>query len=204
MSRMGHIELAAPVTHIWYFKGIPSGMGLVLDMSPRSLEEIIYFASYVVIDPGDTPMEKKQLLTEREYREKREEYGQTFNAKMGAEAIKELLQDVELDKEVAELKEDLKSAQGQKRTRAIRRLDILDAFKESGNDPAWMVMDTIPVIPPDLRPMVQLEGGRFATSDLNDLYRRVINRNNRLKRLLDLDAPSMIASKRKADAAGSG
>lgn len=145
-ERMGHIELAAPVTHIWYFKGIPSRMGLVLDMSPRSLEEIIYFASYVVIDPGDTPMEKKQLLTEREYREKREEYGQTFNAKMGAEAIKELLQDVELDKEVAELKEDLKSAQGQKRTRAIRRLDILDAFKESGNDPAWMVMDTIPVI----------------------------------------------------------
>lgn len=145
-ERMGHIELAAPVTHIWYFKGIPSRMGLVLDMSPRSLEEIIYFASYVVIDPGDTPMEKKQLLTEREYREKREEYGQTFNAKMGAEAIKELLQDVDLEKEVAELKEDLKSAQGQKRTRAIRRLDILDAFKESGNDPAWMVMDTIPVI----------------------------------------------------------
>ena len=196
-ERMGHIELAAPVTHIWYFKGIPSRMGLVLDMSPRSLEEIIYFASYVVIDPGDTPMEKKQLLTEREYREKREEYGQTFNAKMGAEAIKELLQDVELDKEVAELKEDLKSAQGQKRTRAIRRLDILDAFKESGNDPAWMVMDTIPVIPPDLRPMVQLEGGRFATSDLNDLYRRVINRNNRLKRLLDLNAPSIIVQNEK-------
>ena len=194
---MGHIELAAPVTHIWYFKGIPSRMGLVLDMSPRSLEEIIYFASYVVIDPGDTPMEKKQLLTEREYREKREEYGQTFNAKMGAEAIKELLQDVDLEKEVAELKEDLKSAQGQKRTRAIRRLDILDAFKESGNDPAWMVMDTIPVIPPDLRPMVQLEGGRFATSDLNDLYRRVINRNNRLKRLLDLNAPSIIVQNEK-------
>ncbi|WP_125582088.1 DNA-directed RNA polymerase subunit beta' [Lacticaseibacillus suibinensis] len=196
-ERMGHIELAAPVSHIWYFKGIPSRMGLVLDMSPRALEEVIYFASYVVIDPGDTALEKKQLLTEREYREKRDEYGQGFNAKMGAEAVKELLQQVDLAKEVAELKEDLKSAQGQKRTRAIRRLDILDAFLVSGNDPAWMVMDTIPVIPPDLRPMVQLEGGRFATSDLNDLYRRVINRNNRLKRLLDLNAPSIIVQNEK-------
>ncbi|WP_225046458.1 DNA-directed RNA polymerase subunit beta' [Lacticaseibacillus kribbianus] len=196
-ERMGHIELAAPVSHIWYFKGIPSRMGLVLDMSPRALEEVIYFASYVVIDPGDTALEKKQLLTEREYRDKRDEYGNVFNAKMGAEAIKELLQAVDLPKEVAELKEDLKSAQGQKRTRAIRRLDILDAFLESGNDPAWMVMDTIPVIPPDLRPMVQLEGGRFATSDLNDLYRRVINRNNRLKRLLDLNAPNIIVQNEK-------
>ncbi|WP_125706096.1 DNA-directed RNA polymerase subunit beta' [Lacticaseibacillus daqingensis] len=196
-ERMGHIELAAPVSHIWYFKGIPSRMGLVLDMSPRALEEVIYFASYVVIDAGDTSLEKKQLLTEREYREKRDEYGDGFNAKMGAEAIKELLSQVDLAKEVAELKEDLKSAQGQKRTRAIRRLDILDAFLESGNDPAWMVMDTIPVIPPDLRPMVQLEGGRFATSDLNDLYRRVINRNNRLKRLLDLNAPNIIVQNEK-------
>ncbi|MCI1891799.1 MAG: DNA-directed RNA polymerase subunit beta' [Schleiferilactobacillus harbinensis] len=196
-ERMGHIELAAPVSHIWYFKGIPSRMGLVLDMSPRALEEIIYFASYVVIDPGDSDMEKKQLLTEREYREKREQFGDNFNAKMGAEAVKELLQDVELEKEVAELKEELKSASGQKRTRAIRRLDILDAFLESGNKPEWMVMDVIPVIPPDLRPMVQLEGGRFATSDLNDLYRRVINRNNRLKRLLDLHAPNIIVQNEK-------
>ncbi|WP_407893902.1 DNA-directed RNA polymerase subunit beta' [Lacticaseibacillus sp. N501-2] len=196
-ERMGHIELAAPVTHIWYFKGIPSRMGLVLDMSPRALEEVIYFASYVVIDPGDTSLERKQLLTEREYRDKRDEYGQSFNAKMGAEAVKELLSQVDLAQEVAELKEDLKSAQGQKRTRAIRRLDILDAFLESGNDPAWMVMDAIPVIPPDLRPMVQLEGGRFATSDLNDLYRRVINRNNRLKRLLDLNAPNIIVQNEK-------
>ncbi len=196
-ERMGHIELAAPVSHIWYFKGIPSRMGLVLDMSPRSLEEVIYFASYVVIDPGDTALAKKQLLTEREYREKREEYGNGFNAKMGAEAVKELLEDVDLEAEVKELKEDLKTASGQKRTRAIRRLDILDAFRQSGNNPAWMVMDTIPVIPPDLRPMVQLEGGRFATSDLNDLYRRVINRNNRLKRLLDLNAPSIIVQNEK-------
>ena len=196
-ERMGHIELAAPVSHIWYFKGIPSRMGLVLDMSPRSLEEVIYFASYVVIDPGDTALAKKQLLTEREYREKREEYGNGFNAKMGAEAVKELLEDVDLEAEVKELKEDLKTASGQKRTRAIRRLDIMDAFRQSGNNPAWMVMDTIPVIPPDLRPMVQLEGGRFATSDLNDLYRRVINRNNRLKRLLDLNAPSIIVQNEK-------
>lgn len=196
-ERMGHIELAAPVTHIWYFKGIPSRMGLVLDMSPRALEEVIYFAAYVVIDPGDTGLEKKQLLTEREYREKREEFGDRFNAKMGAEAVKELLMDVDLDKECKALKAELKSAQGQKRTRAIRRLDILDAFRKSGNRPEWMVMDVIPVIPPDLRPMVQLEGGRFATSDLNDLYRRVINRNNRLKRLLDLNAPSIIVQNEK-------
>ncbi len=196
-ERMGHIELAAPVTHIWYFKGIPSRMGLVLDMSPRALEEIIYFASYVVIDPGKTPLEKKQLLTEREYREKLEEYGNTFNAKIGGEAIKELLQDVDLDKEAKTLKEELKDASGQKRTRAVRRLDIVEAFIKSGNDPDWMVMDAIPVIPPDLRPMVQLDGGRFATSDLNDLYRRVINRNNRLKRLLDLNAPGIIVQNEK-------
>ena len=196
-ERMGHIELAAPVSHIWYFKGIPSRMGLVLDMSPRALEEIIYFASYVVIEPGNTNLEKKQLLTEREYREKREQYGQEFQAAMGAEAIKQLLDNVDLDAEAAELKEELKSAQGQKRTRAIRRLDILEAFRASGNEPSWMVMDVIPVIPPDLRPMVQLEGGRFATSDLNDLYRRVINRNNRLKRLLDLNAPGIIVQNEK-------
>ncbi|MCH4172219.1 MAG: DNA-directed RNA polymerase subunit beta' [Lactobacillus sp.] len=196
-ERMGHIELAAPVSHIWYFKGIPSRMGLVLDMSPRALEEIIYFASYVVIDAGDTSLEKKQLLTEREYRDKLEQYGHAFNAKMGAEAIKELLQDVDLDKEVKGLKEDLKTAQGQKRIRAIHRLDILEAFRTGGNLPEWMVMDCIPVIPPDLRPMVQLEGGRFATSDLNDLYRRVINRNNRLKRLLDLKAPNIIVQNEK-------
>ncbi|MCH5462801.1 DNA-directed RNA polymerase subunit beta' [Lactobacillus sp. LC28-10] len=196
-ERMGHIELAAPVTHIWYFKGIPSRMGLVLDMSPRSLEEVIYFASYVVLEPGNTPLEKKQLLSEREYRDKKAEYGNGFTAEMGAEAIKKLLRDVDLTKEVAELKEALKEATGQKRTRAVRRLDILEAFVTSGNKPEWMVMDTIPVIPPDLRPMVQLEGGRFATSDLNDLYRRVINRNNRLKRLLDLHAPGIIVQNEK-------
>ncbi|MBA1434208.1 DNA-directed RNA polymerase subunit beta' [Bombilactobacillus bombi] len=196
-ERMGHIELAAPVTHIWYFKGIPSRMGLVLDMSPRALEEIIYFAAYVVIKAGNTDLENKQLLTETEYRQKRQEYGNSFVAKMGAEGIKELLEAVDLDKEVTQLKEVLKSATGQKRTRAIRRLDILNAFKKSGNRPEWMVMDCIPVIPPDLRPMVQLEGGRFATSDLNDLYRRVINRNNRLKRLLDLNAPNIIVQNEK-------
>ncbi|MEJ6348083.1 DNA-directed RNA polymerase subunit beta' [Holzapfeliella sp. He02] len=196
-ERMGHIELAAPVTHIWYFKGIPSRMGLVLDMSPRHLEEVIYFAAYVVIDPGKSDLEQKQLLTEAEYREKRAEFGATFNAKMGAEGIKELLQSVDLEGEVKSLKEQLQTAHGQKRTRAIRRLDILDAFKKSGNLPESMVMEAIPVIPPDLRPMVQLEGGRFATSDLNDLYRRVINRNNRLKRLLDLNAPNIIVQNEK-------
>lgn len=196
-ERMGHIELAAPVSHVWYFKGIPSRMGLVLDMSPRALEEIIYFASYVVIDAGDTTLMKKQLLSEREYREKRMEFGTRFHAAMGAEAVQGLLNNVDLESEIAELKEELKTAQGQKRTRAIRRLDILDAFRESGNKPGWMVMDVIPVIPPDLRPMVQLEGGRFATSDLNDLYRRVINRNNRLKRLLELNAPRIIVQNEK-------
>ena len=196
-ERMGHIELAAPVSHIWYFKGIPSRMGLVLDISPRALEEVIYFAAYIVIDAGDTDLEDKQLLTEAEYREKKAKFGDRFEAKMGAEAVKELLEQVDIDKEVHELKEELKTATGQKRTRAIRRLDILDAFKNSGNKPSWMVMDCIPVIPPDLRPMVQLDGGRFATSDLNDLYRRVINRNNRLKRLLDLNAPRIIVQNEK-------
>ncbi|MEG0381564.1 MAG: DNA-directed RNA polymerase subunit beta', partial [Kurthia sp.] len=171
--------------------------GLVLDMSPRALEEIIYFASYVVTEPGSTPLEKKQLLTEREYREKREQYGNEFNAEMGAEAVKQLLNDVKLDQEVEELKEVLKTTTGQKRTRAIRRLDILEAFRNSGNQPSWMVMDVVPIIPPEIRPMVQLEGGRFATSDLNDLYRRVINRNNRLKRLLDLNAPNIIVQNEK-------
>lgn len=196
-ERMGHIELAAPVTHIWYFKGIPSRMGLVLDMSPRALEEIIYFASYVVTDPGDTPLEKKQLLSEKEYRAYYEKYGNRFSASMGAEAIKKLLLDIDLDKEVESLREELKTAQGQRRTRAIKRLEVLEAFRNSGNQPSWMVLDVLPVIPPELRPMVQLDGGRFATSDLNDLYRRVINRNNRLKRLLDLGAPSIIVQNEK-------
>lgn len=196
-ERMGHIELAAPVTHIWYFKGIPSRMGLLLDMSPRSLEEVIYFASYVVTDEGDTPLDYKQLLSEKEYREHKRDYGNRFQAAMGADAIKTLLRQVDLNKECKELKELLTTAKGQKRTRAIRRLDILDAFRKSGNKPEWMVLDVIPVIPPELRPMVQLDGGRFATSDLNDLYRRVINRNNRLKRLLDLNAPNIIVQNEK-------
>ncbi|OAH59319.1 DNA-directed RNA polymerase subunit beta' [Domibacillus aminovorans] len=196
-ERMGHIELAAPVSHIWYFKGIPSRMGLVLDMSPRALEEIIYFASYVVTESGDTALEKKQLLSEKEYRAYREKYGKKFQASMGAEAIKKLLQDIDLDKETEQLKEELKSAQGQRRTRAIKRLEVIEAFRHSGNKPDWMILDVLPVIPPELRPMVQLDGGRFATSDLNDLYRRVINRNNRLKRLLDLGAPSIIVQNEK-------
>jgi DNA-directed RNA polymerase subunit beta' len=196
-ERMGHIELAAPVSHIWYFKGIPSRMGLVLDMSPRALEEVIYFASYVVTETGDTPLEKKQLLSEKEFRAYREKYGQTFQASMGAEAIKKLLFDIDLEKEVDTLKEELKTAQGQRRTRAIKRLEVLESFRGSGNEPSWMILDVLPVIPPELRPMVQLDGGRFATSDLNDLYRRVINRNNRLKRLLDLGAPSIIVQNEK-------
>ena len=197
-ERMGHIELAAPVSHIWYFKGIPSRMGLVLDMSPRSLEEIIYFASYVVTDTGGNEgLEVKQLLSEKDYRAYREKYGNSFQASMGAEAVKKLLSQVNLKKEVAELKEELKKAQGQRRTRAIKRLEVLESFRNSGNDPSWMVLDVLPVIPPELRPMVQLDGGRFATSDLNDLYRRVINRNNRLKRLLDLGAPSIIVQNEK-------
>lgn len=196
-ERMGHIELAAPVSHIWYFKGIPSRMGLALDMSPRSLEEVIYFASYVVTDPGDTPLEKKQLLSEKEYRSYREKYGYAFQAGMGAEAIKKLLQDIDVDKELDMLKEELKTAQGQRRNRAIKRLEVVEAFRNSKNFPEWMILDVLPVIPPELRPMVQLDGGRFATSDLNDLYRRVINRNNRLKRLLDLGAPDIIVQNEK-------
>ena len=196
-ERMGHIELAAPVSHIWYFKGIPSRMGLVLDMSPRSLEEVIYFASYVVTDPGDTPLELKQLLSEKEYRAYYDKYGRSFKATMGAEAIRKLLEDIDLDKEASMLKEELETAQGQRRTRAIKRLEVIEAFRHSENDPSWMVLDVLPVIPPEIRPMVQLDGGRFATSDLNDLYRRVINRNNRLKRLLDLGAPSIIVQNEK-------
>lgn len=196
-ERMGHIELAAPVSHIWYFKGIPSRMGLALDMSPRSLEEVIYFASYVVTDPGDTPLEKKQLLSEKEYRSYREKYGYAFQAGMGAEAIKHLLQDLDVNKEIEILKEELRTAQGQRRNRTIKRLEVLEAFRQSGNKPEWMILDVLPVIPPELRPMVQLDGGRFATSDLNDLYRRVINRNNRLKRLLDLGAPDIIVQNEK-------
>ncbi|NBI30343.1 DNA-directed RNA polymerase subunit beta' [Chengkuizengella marina] len=196
-ERMGHIELAAPVSHIWYFKGIPSRMGLALDMSPRSLEEIIYFASYVVTDPGETPLEKKQLLSEKEYRSYREKYGFGFHAGMGAEAIKKLLQSLDVNKEISVLKEELKTAQGQRRNRAVKRLEVLEAFRNSANDPEWMILDVLPVIPPELRPMVQLDGGRFATSDLNDLYRRVINRNNRLKRLLDLGAPDIIVQNEK-------
>ncbi|WP_304649562.1 DNA-directed RNA polymerase subunit beta' [Sporosarcina sp. ACRSL] len=196
-ERMGHIELAAPVTHIWYFKGIPSRMGLILDMTPRALEEIIYFASYVVIDPADTPLERKQLLSEKEFRLYREKYGSKFQALMGAEAIEQLLMAIDLDKETEMLKEELKTVQGQRRTRAIRRLEVVESFRNSGNRPEWMVLEVLPVIPPELRPMVQLDGGRFATSDLNDLYRRVINRNNRLKRLLDLGAPGIIVQNEK-------
>lgn len=197
-ERMGHIELKAPISHIWYFKGIPSRMGLTLDMSPRALEEVIYFAAYVVIDPKDTPLEHKSIMTEREYRERLREYGSgSFLAKMGAEAIQDLLKQVDLPTEIATLKEELKTASGQKRIKAVRRLDVLDAFQKSGNKPEWMILNILPVIPPDLRPMVQLDGGRFAASDLNELYRRVINRNNRLARLLELNAPGIIVQNEK-------
>ena len=196
-ERMGHIELAAPVSHIWYFKGIPSRMGLVLDMSPRILEKVLYFASYIVTDPGTTPLEKKQLLSEKEYRDMREKYEEDFQAGMGAEAIQLLLKDIDLDKLSTELHEELETASGQKRVRLLKRLEVVDAFRLSGNRPEWMILDVIPVIPPDIRPMVQLDGGRFATSDLNDLYRRVINRNNRLKRLLELGAPDIIVRNEK-------
>lgn len=196
-ERMGHIELAAPVSHIWYFKGIPSRMGLILDISPRSLEKVLYFASYIVLDAGDTPLMKKQLLTENEYREYNMKYGDSFKVGMGAEAVKQLLLELDLDKMSVELREELNSSSGQRRIRAIRRLEVVEAFRKSDNKPSWMIMDVIPVIPPELRPMVQLDGGRFATSDLNDLYRRVINRNNRLKRLLDLGAPDIIVRNEK-------
>ena len=197
-ERMGHIELAAPVSHIWYFKGIPSRMGLILDMSPRTLEKVLYFVSYIVLDPGDVPdLTKKQLLNESEYRELREQYGNRFRAGMGAEAIKELLEEIDLDKLSEELRTELRESTGQRKVRAIRRLEVVEAFRKSGDRPEWMILEVIPVIPPELRPMVQLDGGRFATSDLNDLYRRVINRNNRLKRLLDLGAPDIIVRNEK-------
>jgi len=196
-ERLGHIELAAPVSHIWYFKGSPSRMGLLLDMSPRALEKVLYFVSYVVIDPGNTPLIKKQLLTDNEYREYREKYGNAFKAGMGAEAIKQLLEEIDLDQLSRELRQEIKEVSGQRRIRAIRRLEVVEAFRKSGNRPEWMILEVIPVIPPELRPMVQLDGGRFATSDLNDLYRRVINRNNRLKRLLELGAPDIIVRNEK-------
>lgn len=196
-ERMGHIELAAPVSHIWYFKGIPSRMGLLLDMSPRALEEVIYFASYVVVDPGPTGLEKKTLLSEAEFREYYDKYPGQFVAKMGAEGIKDLLEEINLDEELKTLRDELESATGQRLTRAIKRLEVVESFRNSGNNPSWMILDVLPIIPPDIRPMVQLDGGRFATSDLNDLYRRVINRNNRLKRLLDLGAPGIIVQNEK-------
>ncbi|HDE7235415.1 TPA: DNA-directed RNA polymerase subunit beta' [Staphylococcus aureus] len=196
-ERMGHIELAAPVSHIWYFKGIPSRMGLLLDMSPRALEEVIYFASYVVVDPGPTGLEKKTLLSEAEFRDYYDKYPGQFVAKMGAEGIKNLLEEIDLDEELKLLRDELESATGQRLTRAIKRLEVVESFRNSGNKPSWMILDVLPIIPPEIRPMAQLDGGRFATSDLNDLYRRVINRNNRLKRLLDLGAPGIIVQNEK-------
>ncbi len=196
-ERLGHIQLAAPVSHIWYFKGIPSRMGLLLDVSPRNLEKVLYFVSYIVVDPGDTPLQEKQILTEAEYRENREKYGNAFRAGMGAEIIKEMLASMDLHVLEEELRQELKDVSGQRRIRAIRRLEVVEAFLTSGNKPEWMILNVVPVIPPELRPMVQLDGGRFATSDLNDLYRRVINRNNRLKRLLDLGAPDIIVRNEK-------
>ncbi len=196
-ERMGHIALAAPVSHIWYFKGIPSRMGLILDLSPRTLEKVLYFASYIVLDRGDSDLQYKQVLSEQEYQEAREKWGSAFRVGMGAESIQELLQSIDLDKDYEELQEGLKGATGQKRARIVKRLEVVEAFRESGNKPEWMIMTAIPVIPPDLRPMVQLDGGRFATSDLNDLYRRIINRNNRLKRLLELGAPDIIVRNEK-------
>ncbi len=196
-ERMGHIELAAPVSHIWYFKGIPSRMGLILDLSPKTLEKVLYFASYIVLDAGETALMYKQVLTEAEYQEARETYGNEFRVGMGAEAIQELLKDIDLDEEATKLQIELDNATGQKRSRIIKRLEVVEAFRESGNKPEWMIMTVIPVIPPDLRPMVQLDGGRFATSDLNDLYRRIINRNNRLRRLLELGAPDIIVRNEK-------
>ena len=197
-ERMGHIELAAPVSHIWYFKGIPSRMGLILDLSPRVLERVLYFASYIVLDPGETKLAYKQILNESEYQEACDTYGRSaFRVGMGAESIHELLAAIDLEKDSAELKAELENATGQKRARIIKRLEVVEAFRESGNKPEWMIMTVIPVIPPDLRPMVQLDGGRFATSDLNDLYRRIINRNNRLRRLLDLGAPDIIVRNEK-------
>ncbi len=196
-ERMGHIQLAAPVSHIWYFKGIPSRMGLLLNISPRVLEKVLYFVSYIVLDPGDTDLEAKQVLSEQEYREARDRWGSGFRAGMGAESIKEILQNIDLEELRAELRSELKEVAGQRKVKAIRRLEVVEAFLQSGNRPEWMILDVVPVIPPELRPMVQLDGGRFATSDLNDLYRRVINRNNRLHRLLDLGAPDIIVRNEK-------
>jgi len=196
-ERMGHIELAAPVSHIWYFKGIPSRMGLLLDLTPRILEKVLYFATYIVIDPGDTPLRKNQILTEKEYREMREKYEDDFRAGMGAEAIKALLADIDIEKFSEQLKAEARDASGQKKAKLVKRLEVVEAFRQSGNDPTWMIIDVLPVIPPEIRPMVQLDGGRFATSDLNDLYRRVINRNNRLKRLMQLHAPDIIVRNEK-------
>ncbi|MBQ3400870.1 MAG: DNA-directed RNA polymerase subunit beta', partial [Lachnospiraceae bacterium] len=197
-ERMGHIALATPVSHIWYFKGIPSRMGLILDISPKVLERVLYFASYIVLDPGETDLAKKQVMTEREYREAREQYGHNaFRAGMGAEAVRELLAEIDLDYEYEKLKAEMENSSGQKRARIVKRLGVVEAFKNSGNRPEWMVMTILPVIPPDLRPMVQLDGGRFATSDLNDLYRRIINRNNRLARMLEMGAPDIIVRNEK-------
>ena len=196
-ERMGHIELATPVSHIWYFKGIPSRMGLLLDISPRILEKVLYFAAYIVTDPGETPLAQNQILSEKEYRDMREKYEDDFDAGMGAEAVKKLLQQIDLESLSEQLHAELKSASGQKKARIVKRLEVVDAFRLSGNKPEWMVIDVLPVIPPEIRPMVQLDGGRFATSDLNDLYRRVINRNNRLKRLMELKAPDIIVRNEK-------
>ena len=196
-ERMGHIELAAPCSHIWYFKGIPSRMGLILDISPKILEKVLYFAAYIVTDPGDTPLERCQILSEKDYRDYREKYENDFKAGMGAEAVKELLEQIDLESLSVQLREELKTASAQKKLRLVKRLEVVEAFRESGNKPSWMVMDVLPVIPPDIRPMIQLDGGRFATSDLNDLYRRVINRNNRLKRLIQLHAPDIIIRNEK-------
>ena len=196
-ERMGHIQLVSPVSHIWYFKGIPSRIGLVLDITPKQLERVLYFAAYVVTDPGETPFEYKQIIEENQYNEAREIYGKNFEAAMGAEAIKKLLEKIDVDEETELLREQLKKATGQKRIRLVKRLEVIEALKQSDNRPEWMILDVVPVIPPDLRPMVQLEGGRFATSDLNDLYRRVINRNNRLKKLLELGAPDIIVRNEK-------
>ena len=194
---MGHIELAAPVSHIWYFKGIPSRMGLLLDMTPHTLEKVLYFASYIVTDPGSTPLKRCDLLSEKEYRDMREKYEDDFQAGMGAEAIKKLLEEIDCEQLSHDLREELKSASGQKKAKIVKRLEVVEAFRQSGNKPSWMIIDILPVIPPEIRPMVQLDGGRFATSDLNDLYRRVINRNNRLKRLIQLSAPDIIVRNEK-------
>ena len=197
-ERMGHIELAAPVSHIWYFKGIPSRMGLILDVSPKNLERVLYFASYIVLETApDIGIQQKQILSEAEYQEAKAKYGNSFRAGMGAESIMELLMNIDLEEESVTLKTELENASGQKRARIIKRLEVIESFRESGNKPEWMILTVIPVIPPDLRPMVQLDGGRFATSDMNDLYRRIINRNNRLKRLLELGAPDIIVRNEK-------